>query len=65
MGYEGEIKFNSDYPDGQPRRCLDTSRAYKVLGFQAKTELYKGLKETVSWFYKNKEKFVDYFNHIQ
>ena len=65
MGYEGKIKFNSDYPDGQPRRCLDTSRAYKVLGFRAKTELYKGLKETVSWFYKNKEKFVDYFNHIQ
>ena len=65
MGYEGGVAFNPKYPDGQPRRCLDTSRAYKVLGFEAKTELYKGLKETVSWFYKNEGKFVDYFNNIQ
>ena len=65
MGYDGGVTFNSDYPDGQPRRCLDTNRAYKVLGFKAKTELYKGLKETVGWFYKNEGKFIDYFNNIQ
>ena len=65
MKYEGKLVFNSDFPDGQPRRCLDTSRAHSVLGFEAKTELHDGLKETVNWFYNNKEKFIDYFDHIQ
>ena len=67
MGYEGDIRFNSDFPDGQPRRCLDTTKAYEAFGFEAKTHLYDGLRETVSWYYKNKEKykFNDYFDHIQ
>ena len=67
MGYEGTISYNSDFPDGQPRRCLDVSNAFKVLGFEAKTKLYNGLKNTISWYYKHKseEKFCDYFDHIQ
>lgn len=65
MGYEGTIKFNENGMDGQPRRCLDTSRATRVLGFETKTDLDKGLHDTISWYYKNKEKFVDYFDHIQ
>ena len=67
MGYSGDIVFNSDFPDGQPRRCLDTSRASNALGFQAETHLYDGLRQTVSWYYSNKErcKFNDYFDHIQ
>lgn len=67
MGFEGEISYNSDFPDGQPRRCLDVSRAYKVLGFKAKTDLYNGLKNTVSWYYRFKEEksFNDYFCNIQ
>ena len=67
MGYEGKIVYNGDFPDGQPRRCLDVSRAAKVLNFQAQTKLYDGLKETVSWYYKfKKEKgFEDLFDSIQ
>ena len=65
MNYEGDIKFNSNYPDGQPRRCLDTSQASSILGFEAQTKLYDGLEKTVSWFYNNKEKFIDYFDNIQ
>ena len=67
MGYGGDIVYNSDIPDGQPRRCLDTNKAYKILGFKAKTKLYEGLKNTVSWYYRHKteEKFCDYFDHIQ
>jgi len=67
MGYEGDIKFNSDLPDGQPRRCLDTKKATEELGFTAKTSLHEGLKNTVSWYYNNKEqyKFNDYFDYIQ
>jgi len=67
MGYEGNIKFNSNFPDGQPRRCLDTTRAHEAFGFKAKTDLHNGLRETVSWYHRNKEKykFNDYFDHIQ
>ena len=65
MGYKGDLAFNENGMDGQPRRCLDTSRASKVLGFETKTGLNRGLHDTVSWYYKNKEKFVDYFDHIQ
>ena len=50
MGYEGVINWELDKPDGQPRRCLDTSRAKKILGFEAKTDLQTGLKQTIEWF---------------
>ena len=50
MGYEGEIIYDSSKPDGQPRRCLDTSRAKERLGFVAKTSLEEGLKQTIQWF---------------
>lgn len=53
MGYNGFIKYDDSKPDGQPRRCLDTSKAKKLLGFEAKTDLKTGLKETIEWFLNN------------
>ena len=50
MGYEGEIIYDPSRPDGQPRRCLDTQRAKDRLGFEAKTDLQTGLKQTIEWF---------------
>jgi len=50
MGYEGEIIWQTDKPNGQPRRCLDTSKAKKRLGFVAKTSFKEGLKQTIQWF---------------
>ena len=50
MGYEGEIIYDTSKPDGQPRRCLDTTRAKERLGFTAKTGFKQGLKETIEWF---------------
>ena len=50
MGYEGEIIYDPSKPDGQPRRCLDTSRAKERLGFVAQTSLEEGLKQTIEWF---------------
>jgi len=50
MGYEGDLYFNADYPDGQPRRCLNTTKAKEVLGFEAKTYWKDGLKQTIEWF---------------
>tara|TARA_R110000824_G_scaffold326050_1_gene513028 strand:- start:12 stop:980 length:969 start_codon:yes stop_codon:yes gene_type:complete len=64
MDYKGNIYFNSDYPDGQPRRCLDVGRASEVLGFQAETTLHEGLQKTIKWFNDNEEKFIDYFDSI-
>lgn len=49
-GFKGEIRFNADKPDGQPRRCLDVSRARNLFGFQAETKLEEGLDETISWY---------------
>jgi GDP-L-fucose synthase len=55
-GFGGEIRWDSSKPDGQPRRCLDTSRAKEYFGFEAKTSFCEGLKETIDWYMKNKEK---------
>ena len=50
MGFEGDIFYDSSKPDGQPRRCLDVTRAKARLGFEAKTDLQTGLKNTIEWF---------------
>jgi len=49
-GFKGEIRWDSSKPDGQPRRCLDVSRAKKYFGFEAKTKFEEGLKETIKWY---------------
>ena len=50
MGFDGDIIYDTSKPDGQPRRCLDTSRAKDRLGFEAKTNLHDGLVKTIEWF---------------
>ncbi len=55
MGFEGEIIYDSERPDGQPRRCLDVTRAKDRLGFEAKTDLQTGLKQTIEWFLKEQK----------
>lgn len=54
-GFKGKIIWNPNYPDGQPRRYLDTSRAKEKLGFQAQTTLEEGLAKTIEWYEKNKK----------
>jgi GDP-L-fucose synthase len=51
-GYQGKIIYDASKPDGQPRRCLDTSKAKKEFGFEAKTDLTEGLKRTIEWYTK-------------
>jgi len=48
-GYRGEIRFDSDKPDGTPRKLLDVSRL-KALGWHARTGLRTGLQQTYDWF---------------
>jgi GDP-L-fucose synthase len=50
MGFQGEIRWDTSKPDGQPRRSLDTSRAKARFGFQARTGFEQGLRNTIAWF---------------
>ncbi len=49
-GFGGEIRWDADKPDGQPRRSLDVSRAREAFGFTAETGLDQGLARTVDWY---------------
>jgi GDP-L-fucose synthase len=51
-GYKGEVHWDPTKPDGQPRRCLDTTRARQEFGFVAGTSLRDGLVETIDWYRK-------------
>jgi len=51
--YRGEIRWNPNQPDGQPRRMLDTTRAFQEFGFQVRTDFRDGLKKTVAWYEAN------------
>ena len=48
--FKGEIRWDTSKPDGQPRRCLDTSRAKDLFGFEATTSFRAGLVETIAWY---------------
>ena len=50
MGFEGEIVWDTSKPNGQPRRCLDVTRAKELFGFEAACDLSRGLARTVAWF---------------
>lgn len=50
VGYNGKIVWDTSKPEGQPRRMLETNRAKKEFGFEAKTELREGLMKTINWY---------------
>ncbi|HYH78914.1 MAG TPA: GDP-L-fucose synthase [Longimicrobium sp.] len=50
MGFEGRFVYDASKPDGQPRRCLDTTKALALFGFRAHVHLREGLERTVEWF---------------
>ena len=54
MDWDGEVEFNSDMPDGQPKRKLDVHRAKHLFGFEAEIILEKGIQETVRWYRRNR-----------
>jgi GDP-L-fucose synthase len=53
MGFDGEIVWEIDKPNGQPRRCLDTTRAKEKFGFVAQMEFKEGLRKTIEWYRQN------------
>ncbi|BBI36181.1 GDP-L-fucose synthase family protein [Cohnella abietis] len=52
-GFDGNILWNTEKPDGQPRRSLDTSKASEKFGFKAKTDFSEGLRSTINWYISN------------
>ncbi|MFQ3534991.1 MAG: NAD-dependent epimerase/dehydratase family protein, partial [Aggregatilineales bacterium] len=52
VGFEGEFRYDTSKPNGQPRRQLDVSRAHQAFGFSAKTSFREGLRETVAWYFE-------------
>jgi GDP-L-fucose synthase len=49
-GFKGAIEWDSSKPDGQPRRCLDTSKAERLIGFKARVGFEDGLRRTIDWY---------------
>jgi GDP-L-fucose synthase len=58
-GFKGQIVWDPTKPDGQPRRCLDVSRAKKAMGWTAGTTLEAGLAKTIEWFKANRSTFTE------
>jgi GDP-L-fucose synthase len=50
MEFEGDIVWETDKPNGQPRRCLDTQRAKEKFGFVAQVDFKQGLRQTIDWY---------------
>jgi len=56
VGFCGSIVWDNSYPNGQPRRCLDVSRAKQLFGFQANCHLRDGIQKTVAWFQSHRDR---------
>ena len=58
--FNGEIRWDPTKPDGQPRRCLDASRAEALLGWRAKVSFEDGLRRTIDWYRANRSHRAHY-----
>ena len=57
-GFRGELRFDAAQPDGQPRRCLDVTRARELLGFKTEVSLAEGLERTIAWYARHRRQAV-------
>ena len=57
--FRGKVVRDLSRPDGQPRRCLDTSRAREEFGFVARTPFEEGLRKTIEWYERSREAMID------
>lgn len=54
-GFTGTVRWDSSKPNGQPRRCLDVSRARESFGFEAETSFRAGLRQTIRWYLEQRD----------
>jgi GDP-L-fucose synthase len=55
-GFHGKVTWDTEKPNGQPRRCLDTRRAVELFGFRSKTRFREGLRRTIDWYRDNRHR---------
>jgi len=55
VGFDGEIRWDTSKPDGQPRRGVDGTKAHKAFGFEASTSFEDGLRRTIDWYLAHRE----------
>ena len=53
-GFTGDIRWDPTKPDGQPRRCLDTTKAERLMGWRAQVGFEEGLRRTIDWYQANR-----------
>jgi GDP-L-fucose synthase len=53
MEFDGEVVWEVDKPNGQPRRCLDIKRAKHTFGFHSQIRFSQGLQNTINWYRQN------------
>jgi len=58
VGYRGQLVYDRTKPDGQPRRCVDTSRALALFGFRSHITFEEGIVDTISWYLRQDESAV-------
>ena len=58
VGFEGELVWNDTYPNGQPRRLLDVSRAEELFGFRARVNFEEGLRNTIDWYLQHRAELI-------
>ena len=54
-GFTGKLAWQTDKPNGQPRRGLDVSRAKEYFGWSAQVPFEEGMRRTIEWFKENKQ----------
>jgi GDP-L-fucose synthase len=54
-GFKGRVIWDETKPDGQPRRMLDTAKAYHEFGFKARTDFRLGLEKTIEWYKSHRD----------
>jgi GDP-L-fucose synthase len=58
IGYTGRVIWDRNQPNGQPRRCLDVTRAKALFGFEAQTPFEEGLRRTIAWYQEHRKEIV-------
>ncbi len=58
VGFEGALVWNDTYPNGQPRRLLDVSRAEELFGFRARVNFEEGLRKTIDWYLQHRAELI-------
>jgi len=55
VGFEGRVVWDASKPDGQMEKGFDVTRMRQVLGFECRTSLREGLRQTIAWFTENNQ----------